>query len=1346
MYYFNKIGDLIWKHKTNGAVNSVSTSNDGNYVIAGSDDYHIYYFDKDGFLWRIKVDERITTTDISSDGRYAIAGSWNKCVYFFDNQDPNKLLWKRVLEGVCEVSISEDGRYIAIGGSDVYLLDKYNTAIWEKDISGGVVDISGDGNYVLAGERFNRHTYCYDRSGKLEWDDPYDEYLDDNHGGYHVHLGSVGISTDGSYSVVGTYGFDLTVRSFDKTGNVVWRIKNDTYAVDISGDGHYITAGVSSSEMGERILYIDNFDNGNIIYDYGLEDPVWVMDLSKDGKYFAVAAKTTVYFFGPRDVHNGFDDDGDGVINLNDKCKNTPGPACNDGCPTITDTDNDGLQEDNPSCPNYDVYPNDHDNDGITKDLDCDDYDPTNACQSSILISNYPNLFHANSYLVVGENAASIDMIGGIRLINELAYTGSNIVPMFDSEASGDTAHNILAVGGPMANSITADLNDNMGISLSSDATKYTISISGWKSFDVPKSWEGSEDLAVVAVREVGGRNIMVVWGITGQGTWAASEYISEPDIRSQLKTNTAIIHWKDVDGDTSVSPDDLVELYDSNSANGNFATNSLQLTNSEFDQFSSSSSRIIQRGEKVLIIVGKESGSADHKGTYVLSQKLGENGLKCSTKVDDFLLTTGFLTMTWRNFFNKHKLVISVGGPIPNKYTERMNKIRGVTWEQNGNIFKITIDGKTFSVDTSEKKDDIAIIYRAVAGGAYPEMTRDVIVVWGSKQYGTEKACEYLAGLDINSIDKMILKIDDGSINTNNVVSREFQMKALISESIYRYYSFVNDNIGVWKYFINKFTPLNIAFETLCEITGLGTFSNLGSMAKDLGYSEGLSEYIQDTNTLSSHIYVDVGSEYGFNFISFKDNLKKITESYNEGKKPDKDLLINIYTNLKNINEITNTKYENEIRIKRFNKLAMTFIEEELETYYQYTEVEGRCPVNIHAYDQYGRHVGVNLTNNSRIDLQIPDAYYSGPDSHPEIITIYNDSLDVRFFVDATGDDTFNLTVSKKNDTDRVIAEYLDIPITNDSNAILNVYSKYTDDILYFDSAGDNFYESERSPDSIKLQEAVPPFLDNITYPSQIDPDECVDIEVSIGDESMVENADILMFCPSGYSEKMPMNYISLSGETGYNVSRFTYTFTNTSEIGSYEFYITCEDIYGNSRSFGAYSFGNSLGSIQLHTGWNLISLPIMPDDSDVLDVMSSVDGNWNSVWSYETGNWKRYDLTGPGFLNDLTTMEPGKGYWIDMKSADTLSLSGNEPTVKSIPLVSGWNLVGYNSLSSKSTTEAMNSIDGNWNSVWSYEAGNWKRYDLTGPGFLNDLTTMEPGKGYWINMKSSDTWTLGA
>ena len=170
---------------------------------------------------------------------------------------------------------------------------------------------------------------------------------------------------------------------------------------------------------------------------------------------------------------------------------------------------------------------------------------------------------------------------------------------------------------------------------------------------------------------------------------------------------------------------------------------------------------------------------------------------------------------------------------------------------------------------------------------------------------------------------------------------------------------------------------------------------------------------------------------------------------------------------------------------------------------------------------------------------------------------------------------------------------------------------------------------------------------------------------------------------------------------------------------------------------------------SIQLHAGWNLISLPKIPEASDVLGVMKMVGNNLNSVWTYEDGKWPRYDLTGPGFLNDLKTLEPGKGYWIDMNSPDRLDvlyMTGTELTDKSIPLDSGWNLVGYNSLSSRTITDAMNSVSGNWKSVWTYEDGGWKRYDLSGPDFLNEPIEMEPGKGYWIDMKSGATWTLGA
>lgn len=228
--------------------------------------------------------------------------------------------------------------------------------------------------------------------------------------------------------------------------------------------------------------------------------------------------------------------------------------------------------------------------------------------------------------------------------------------------------------------------------------------------------------------------------------------------------------------------------------------------------------------------------------------------------------------------------------------------------------------------------------------------------------------------------------------------------------------------------------------------------------------------------------------------------------------------------------------------------------------------------PVNLHAEDQYGRHVGVNSTGG--VEIEIPGAYYSGPNSHPQEIKIYDPLLDVRFYLEGTDEGNFTLKIERNNGSQAEIVQYNNVSVTNHTKAIVNAFYTGIDPTLYIDSAGDNFYEMEVAPDSVTIEEAVPPFLDNISYPSQIEPNECIDINVSVGDESMVENASIFMFYPSGYTEEMPMSYVSMSAEGKYNITLFTYSFLNASEIGSYEFYIICEDGYGNSRGFGAYSF----------------------------------------------------------------------------------------------------------------------------------------------------------------------------
>lgn len=159
---------------------------------------------------------------------------------------------------------------------------------------------------------------------------------------------------------------------------------------------------------------------------------------------------------------------------------------------------------------------------------------------------------------------------------------------------------------------------------------------------------------------------------------------------------------------------------------------------------------------------------------------------------------------------------------------------------------------------------------------------------------------------------------------------------------------------------------------------------------------------------------------------------------------------------------------------------------------------------------------------------------------------------------------------------------------------------------------------------------------------------------------------------------------------------------------------------------------------NIELNSGWNLISLYVQPEDTSIEPVLASIEGKYISVWTYVDGAWLVYDPENPGF-SDLVTMEAGMGYWINMKQAATLIISGYAIS-NSQDLSSGWNLVGYSSDTACDIDVALTSIEGKYISVWAYMDGKWHVYDPENPGF-SDLLLMEPDYGYWINAKPIST-----
>lgn len=167
----------------------------------------------------------------------------------------------------------------------------------------------------------------------------------------------------------------------------------------------------------------------------------------------------------------------------------------------------------------------------------------------------------------------------------------------------------------------------------------------------------------------------------------------------------------------------------------------------------------------------------------------------------------------------------------------------------------------------------------------------------------------------------------------------------------------------------------------------------------------------------------------------------------------------------------------------------------------------------------------------------------------------------------------------------------------------------------------------------------------------------------------------------------------------------------------------------------------GGNVALLSLKKGWNLISLPVSPASAAIADVLFSISGDYSVVCAYQDGKWRMYNPDTPG-LSDLSALEPGWGYWINMNRSETLTVSGASPS-KIIQLVTGWNLVGYNALNSQPVSDALGSVKGKYVSVWTTVNGHWKVYYPANPNF-SDLTSMERGYGYWIHTAEACSWTL--
>jgi hypothetical protein len=164
---------------------------------------------------------------------------------------------------------------------------------------------------------------------------------------------------------------------------------------------------------------------------------------------------------------------------------------------------------------------------------------------------------------------------------------------------------------------------------------------------------------------------------------------------------------------------------------------------------------------------------------------------------------------------------------------------------------------------------------------------------------------------------------------------------------------------------------------------------------------------------------------------------------------------------------------------------------------------------------------------------------------------------------------------------------------------------------------------------------------------------------------------------------------------------------------------------------------------NIPLKSGWNLVSLPLSPENNKVKEVLSSIDGDYISVQTFDGcgSGWKTFSPSAPPFINSLKELNVGMGFWVKTTKDTTLSISGKVVTYQTHSLCPGWNMVGVPLMHS---VEAKEQFDFDFiDTVYAFDNGQYKSFNPNVPPFVNSLKHTTIGQGYWVKANVKRDWT---
>ncbi len=277
---------LVWTYATGNYSWTATVSHDGQYLIAGSDDMHAYFFKTDAGaspVWAHSAQGYVRHVAMSSNGSSAAAGDMAGNVYFFHPEASGSPAWSfHAGSAISGTDISEDGRRLVVGDQegDIYLFDTGGSGspIWHNLAIGGVLALSlfRSDSVVVASAKGG--IYFYDLTSSRPG---YAWSLQES-----MSFPQLAVSEDAGYIVAG--GSDGNIYMATVAGQVVdmQKLGGSISAISIADHARCVIVG-STNGIVSRYLLKDRLEQ---LDSSAAHSPITSVAVSDDGSRLSAAS------------------------------------------------------------------------------------------------------------------------------------------------------------------------------------------------------------------------------------------------------------------------------------------------------------------------------------------------------------------------------------------------------------------------------------------------------------------------------------------------------------------------------------------------------------------------------------------------------------------------------------------------------------------------------------------------------------------------------------------------------------------------------------------------------------------------------------------------------------------------------------------------------------------------------------------------------------------------------------------------------------------------------------------------------------------------------------------------